>query len=122
MNAHGDFAAKASGKRVYLVGAGKADGAADMKELLGGKGANLAEMANLGLPVPPGFTITTEVCAAYNAGGRVLPGDLKAEVEAALAEVGRSVGAHFGDPSQPLLVSVRSGARASMPGMLDTIL
>ena len=111
-----------AGRRVYLFGAGKADGSADLRALLGGKGANLAEMANLGLPVPPGFTITTQVCAAYNAGGRILPGDLKAEVEAALAEVGRSVGARFGDPSQPLLVSVRSGARASMPGMLDTIL
>jgi pyruvate, orthophosphate dikinase len=110
------------GRRVYLFGAGKADGSADMRGLLGGKGANLAEMANLGLPVPPGFTITTEVCAAYNAGGRVLPEALKAEVEAALAEVGHSVGRRFGDPSQPLLVSVRSGARASMPGMLDTIL
>jgi len=111
-----------SSRRVYLFGAGKADGSADLRALLGGKGANLAEMANLGLPVPPGFTITTEVCAAYNAGGRVLPGDLKAEVEAALAEVGRSVGTRFGDASRPLLVSVRSGARASMPGMLDTIL
>jgi pyruvate,orthophosphate dikinase len=111
-----------TGRRVYLFGAGKADGSADMKALLGGKGANLAEMANLGLPVPPGFTITTEVCAAYNASGRVLPADLKAEVEAALAEVGRIVGGRFGDPAQPLLVSVRSGARASMPGMLDTIL
>jgi pyruvate,orthophosphate dikinase len=111
-----------AGRRVYLFGAGKADGSADLKALLGGKGANLAEMANLGLPVPPGFTITTEVCAAYNAGGRVLPKDLKSEVEAALAEVGRIVGGRFGDPSQPLLVSVRSGARASMPGMLDTIL
>jgi pyruvate,orthophosphate dikinase len=109
-------------RRVYLFGAGRADGSADMRALLGGKGANLAEMASLGLPVPPGFTITTEVCAAYNAGGRALPDDLKAEVEAALAEVGRIVGRRFGDPSQPLLVSVRSGARASMPGMLDTIL
>ncbi|HEX5959416.1 MAG TPA: pyruvate, phosphate dikinase, partial [Hyphomicrobiaceae bacterium] len=98
------------------------DGSADMKALLGGKGANLAEMASLGLPVPPGFTITTEVCTAYNANGRVLPADLKREVEAALAEVGRIVGARFGDPAAPLLVSVRSGARASMPGMLDTIL
>ena len=113
---------KAPGRRVYLFGAGKADGSAALRALLGGKGANLAEMANLGLPVPPGFTITTEVCAAYNADGRVLPQDLKAEVEAALAEVGRSVGGRFGDASQPLLVSVRSGARASMPGMLDTIL
>jgi pyruvate,orthophosphate dikinase len=109
-------------RRVYLFGAGKADGSADKRALLGGKGANLAEMAKLGLPVPPGFTITTEVCAAYNASGSALPEDLKAEVEAALAEVGRIVGGRFGDASQPLLVSVRSGARASMPGMLDTIL
>ncbi|HWE15997.1 MAG TPA: pyruvate, phosphate dikinase [Hyphomicrobiaceae bacterium] len=109
-------------RRAYLFGAGKADGAANMKALLGGKGANLAEMANLGLPVPPGFTITTEVCATYNASGRVLPDDLKGEVEAALAEIGRIVGGRFGDPAAPLLVSVRSGARASMPGMLDTIL
>ena len=122
MHAHGNFAAKASGKRVYLFGAGKADGAADMKELLGGKGANLAEMASLGLPVPPGFTITTEVCTAYYANGRKLPDGLAKEVEAALAEVGKAVGATFGDVAAPLLVSVRSGARASMPGMMDTIL
>jgi pyruvate,orthophosphate dikinase len=111
-----------AGRRVYLFGAGKADGSADMRALLGGKGANLAEMASLRLPVPPGLTITTEVCTAYNAGGRVLPEDLKGEVETALAEVGRAVGSRFGDPAAPLLVSVRSGARASMPGMLDTIL
>jgi pyruvate, orthophosphate dikinase len=111
-----------SGKRVYLFGAGKADGAADMKELLGGKGANLAEMANLGLPVPPGFTITTEVCTAFYANGGALPKGLKGEVEAALAAVGAAVGAKFGDVTSPLLVSVRSGARASMPGMMDTIL
>jgi pyruvate,orthophosphate dikinase len=109
-------------KRVYLFGAGRTDGSADMKALLGGKGANLAEMANLGLPVPPGFTITTEVCTAYYAGGRSLPDGLKGEVEAALADVGKAVGAKFGDASSPLLVSVRSGARASMPGMMDTIL
>ena len=122
MSEHIRFSGNTPGRRVYLFGTGKTDGSAEMRALLGGKGANLAEMANLGLPVPPGFTITTEVCAAYNAGGRVLPGDLKAEVEAALAEVGRAVGGRFGDASQPLLVSVRSGARASMPGMLDTIL
>ncbi len=109
-------------KRVYLFGTGQSDGAAHMKELLGGKGANLAEMASLGLPVPPGFTITTEVCTAYYANGRKLPDGLKEEVEAALAEVGRAVGATFGDVESPLLVSVRSGARASMPGMMDTIL
>ena len=93
-----------------------------MKELLGGKGANLAEMASLGLPVPPGFTITTEVCTAYYANGRKLPDGLEQEVEAALAHVGKAVGATFGDAGAPLLVSVRSGARASMPGMMDTIL
>ena len=109
-------------KRVFLFGAGKTDGAADMKALLGGKGANLAEMANLGLPVPPGFTITTEVCAAYYNNGRKLPDGLGQEVETALAEVGKAVAATFGDVASPLLVSVRSGARASMPGMMDTIL
>jgi pyruvate,orthophosphate dikinase len=111
-----------SAKRVYLFGAGRADGTADMKELLGGKGANLAEMASLGLPVPPGFTITTEECNAYYARGRKLPDGLKEEVEAALEVVGKAVGASFGDVGSPLLVSVRSGARASMPGMMDTIL
>ena len=114
MIAHGDFAAKASGKRVYLFGAGKADGAADMKELLGGKGANLAEMASLGLPVPPGFTITTEVCTAYYTNGRKLPDGLAKDVDAALAAVGKAVGATFGDVAAPLLVSVRSGAQASI--------
>jgi pyruvate,orthophosphate dikinase len=109
-------------KRVYLFGAGKADGAADMKALLGGKGANLAEMASLGLPVPPGFTITTEVCAAYYAGGRRLPQELAGEIDQALAKVAHAVGATFGDTGSPLLVSVRSGGRASMPGMMDTIL
>ena len=113
---------KASGKLVYLFAADRTDGAADMKDLLGGKGANLAEMASLGLPVPPGFTISTEVCTAYYANGRKLPDGLKAEVEAALAEIGQAVGASFGDVTSPLLVSVRSGARASMPGMMDTIL
>ncbi len=111
-----------SGRRVYLFGAGRTDGAAHMKDLLGGKGANLAEMAGLGLPVPPGFTITTEVCAAYYANGRALPEGLGREVEAALGEIGKAVGTTFGDAAAPLLVSVRSGARASMPGMMDTIL
>jgi pyruvate,orthophosphate dikinase len=109
-------------KRVYLFGASRTDGTADMKELLGGKGANLAEMASLGLPVPPGFTITTDVCTDYYRNGRKLPEGLRQEVNAALAEVGSAVGAKFGDRSSPLLVSVRSGARASMPGMMDTIL
>ncbi len=115
-------AAGISSKRVYLFGAGRTDGRADLRNLLGGKGANLAEMASLGLPVPPGFTITTEVCAAYYSNGRKLPGGLEQEAEAALAHVGKAVGAVFGDVRSPLLVSVRSGARASMPGMMDTIL
>eukprot|EP00752_Nemacystus_decipiens_P001163 g1163.t1 len=93
-----------------------------MRNLLGGKGANLAEMSNIGLPVPPGFTITTEVCTYYYANGETYPASLKAEVEAALAQVEATVGAKFGNPSNPLLVSVRSGARASMPGMMDTVL
>ena len=109
-------------KWVYLFGAGSTEGGAGMTELLGGKGAGLAEMASLGLPVPPGFTITTEVCAAYYANGRKVPGALRPEVERGLAAVGKAVGASFGDARNPLLVSVRSGARASMPGMMDTIL
>jgi pyruvate,orthophosphate dikinase len=109
-------------KWVYSFGAGSAEGDASMKNLLGGKGANLAEMSNLGLPVPPGFTITTEVCTAYYESGRSYPSGLENEVGAALAEIGRLVGRTFGDPQAPLLVSVRSGARASMPGMMDTVL
>jgi len=117
-------AAKAAGKAkwVYAFGGGKAAGRADMRNLLGGKGAGLAEMAHLGLPVPPGFTITTEVCTYYYANGKAYPKDLKAQVDAALAEVGRVTGKEFGDAENPLLVSVRSGARASMPGMMDTVL
>ena len=115
-------AASTGNKRVYLFGGGTADGTAPMKDLLGGKGASLAEMTRLGIPVPPGFTITTEVCTAYYANGRELPGQLEHEVEAALAHVETHVGANFGDAADPLLVSVRSGARASMPGMMDTIL
>ena len=107
---------------VYTFGDGKAQGEAGMKNLLGGKGANLAEMSNLGLPVPPGFTITTEVCTSYYDHERSYPEDLKAQVEEALALVGRLAGRTFGDPEIPLLVSVRSGARASMPGMMDTVL
>ncbi len=113
---------RSSDKRVYLFGTGSAEGRAGMRELLGGKGANLAEMASLGLPVPPGFTITTEVCMTYYANGRKMPAGLEFDVESALATVGHAVGANFGDPANPLLVSVRSGARASMPGMMDTIL
>ncbi|MFZ0847641.1 MAG: pyruvate, phosphate dikinase [Hyphomicrobiaceae bacterium] len=112
----------AAQRQVYLFGPNQTDGSADMKSLLGGKGANLAEMASLSLPVPPGFTITTDVCSAYYANGNVLPPSLQGQVNAALAEVGAAVGASFGDPKAPLLVSVRSGARASMPGMMDTIL
>src|ERR1700677_2989983 len=97
---------------VYSFGNGSAQGRADMKNLLGGKGANLAEMSNLGLPVPPGFTVTTEVCTYFYKNGESYPADLKAAVEAALAEIGKLTGAKFGDPSKPLLVSVRSGARA----------
>jgi pyruvate,orthophosphate dikinase len=102
-------------KWVYTFGDGAAEGEAGMKNLLGGKGANLAEMANLGLPVPPGFTLTTEVCTAFYAGGRAYPGGLTEQVEEALRHVGRLTGLTFGDPANPLLVSVRSGARASMP-------
>ncbi len=109
-------------KWVYTFGDGKAEGRADMKNLLGGKGANLAEMSNLGLPVPPGFTITTEVCAYHTAHEGGYPDGLETQVRAALDEVGRLTGKSFGDRSNPLLVSVRSGARASMPGMMDTVL
>ncbi len=115
-------AAPDKGKFVYRFGGGSADGSAGMKELLGGKGANLAEMSNLGLPVPPGFTITTEVCSAYSASGKQYPAGLKAQVEDALAFIGRIAGMRFGDAHDPLLVSIRSGARASMPGMMDTVL
>jgi pyruvate,orthophosphate dikinase len=109
-------------KYVYFFGSGKAEGKAEMKNLLGGKGANLAEMTNIGLPVPPGFTVTTEVCTHYYANKRQYPKTLRKEVEAALSKVEKSLGAKFGDATNPLLVSVRSGARASMPGMMDTIL
>ena len=109
-------------KWVYGFAGGKADGAADMKSLLGGKGANLAEMCRLGLPVPPGFTVTTEVCTHFYANDRQYPADLADKVKAAMAAVEKEVGASFGDPKNPLLVSVRSGARASMPGMMDTVL
>jgi len=112
-----------SKKRVYAFGNGKAEGKADMKNLLGGKGANLAEMNLIGVPVPPGFTITTEVCAEYNELGKEkVVALLKSEVEAAIANIEKLTGTTFGDAKNPLLVSVRSGARASMPGMMDTIL
>src|SRR5438045_506975 len=109
-------------KQIYFFGAGKADGDASMKDLLGGKGAGLAEMTKLGVPVPPGFTITTEVCNAFYASGGTVPQAVSDQVHEALAKVGDLVGAKFGDAAAPLLVSVRSGARASMPGMMDTIL
>ncbi len=113
-----------NGKKKWLFSfsPGHAEGSAAMTELLGGKGANLAEMARLGLPVPPGFTITTEVCAAFFAASEKLPEALRAEVNTALEQIGATVGAKFGDEKMPLLVSVRSGSRASMPGMMDTIL
>ena len=109
-------------KWIYGFGDGRAEGRADMRALLGGKGANLAEMSAIGLPVPPGFTITTEVCTYYYAHGRSYPSKLESEVAAALVEIERVIGARFGDAANPLLVSVRSGARASMPGMMDTVL
>ena len=111
-----------SKKYVYEFGGGKADGKAEMKELLGGKGANLAEMANLGIPVPPGFTITTEVCNYYYQHNKSYPPELEAEVKQALANVESIMQAKFGDPGNPLLLSVRSGARSSMPGMMETVL
>ena len=107
---------------VYSFGGDHNEGSASMRNLLGGKGANLAEMASIGLPVPPGFTITTDVCTAYYDNNQQYPAGLKAEVEAALARVETAVGLKFGDAHKPLLVSVRSGARVSMPGMMDTVL
>ncbi|HXE03120.1 MAG TPA: PEP/pyruvate-binding domain-containing protein, partial [Methyloceanibacter sp.] len=109
-------------KWVYSFGGGSAEGRADMKNLLGGKGANLAEMSNLALPVPPGFTITTEVCTYFYANNKSYPKDLKEQVAAALKKLESAIAAKFGDAENPLLVSVRSGARASMPGMMDTVL
>lgn len=109
-------------KYVYFFGGGKADGRTDMKELLGGKGANLAEMTNIGLPVPAGFTLTTEVCTYFYDNNRTYPPELKAEVEIALRKTEEVMGAKLGDPKNPLLVSCRSGARDSMPGMMDTVL
>ncbi len=109
-------------KWVYSFGAGHNEGRADMRNLLGGKGANLAEMASIGLPVPPGFTITADVCTAFYDNGKKYPDELKGQVDAALTAVEKAVGLDFGDPAHPLLVSVRSGARVSMPGMMDTVL
>ena len=114
---------EAAKKTVYLFGNKTAEGRADMRNLLGGKGANLAEMSLIGLPVPPGFTITTEVCTAYNEiGAEAVINMIKPEVQAGMAWVEKIMGAKFGDGVNPLLFSVRSGARASMPGMMDTIL
>jgi len=110
-------------KHVYLFGDRKAEGNATMKNLLGGKGANLAEMNLIGVPVPPGFTITTEICTLYNEKGKdAAVAAIKHEVELAVAEVEKIMGTTFGDKNNPLLMSVRSGARASMPGMMDTVL
>ena len=110
-------------KKIYTFGGGKAEGNAEMRNLLGGKGANLAEMNLLGMPVPPGFTITTEVCNEYTQYGRdKVVADIQKDVEKAIAHVEELTGKKFDDPSNPLLVSVRSGARASMPGMMDTVL
>lgn len=116
------MAKKSAKKYVYFFGSGKADGKADMKNLLGGKGANLAEMMNLGIAVPPGFTITTEVCTLYYKNNRKYPKELKGQVETALSRVEKIMGKKFGDQNNPLLVSVRSGARSSMPGMMETVL
>ena len=109
-------------KRVYVFGGGKAEGNRAMKDVLGGKGAGLAEMTNLAVPVPPGFTISTEACSLYYRNRGKLPQDLKAEIAANLAKLERTMGRKLGDPKNPLLVSVRSGAKFSMPGMMDTVL
>ena len=109
-------------KWVYSFGAGDNEGRAEMRNLLGGKGANLAEMASIDLPVPPGFTLTTEVCTAYYDNNHAYPAELKSQVDDALARIEKAVDLNFGDPRHPLLVSVRSGARVSMPGMMDTVL
>ena len=107
---------------VYNFGASGTEGDSSMRNLLGGKGANLAEMSGIGLPVPPGFTITTEVCTYFNDNGREYPAELAAQVKDSISRIEAETGAHFTDPANPLLVSVRSGARASMPGMMDTAL
>ena len=109
-------------KWVYAFGGGTAEGDTSMKNLLGGKGANLAEMASLGLPVPPGFTLTTEVCTSYYDNGEVYPEDMDAQIQTGIGHIEKLTGKKFGDSANPLLVSVRSGARASMPGMMDTVL
>src|SRR5512133_3052785 len=109
-------------KYVYTFGNGQAEGGAEMKNLLGGKGANLAEMNLIGVPVPPGFTITTEVCTVYNQQGKAAAVNLiKAEVEKAVSYIENLTGTQFGDKDNPCLLSVRSGSRVSMPGMMDTV-
>ena len=109
-------------KYVYLFGTRKSEGDKEMRNLLGGKGANLAEMARLGLPVPAGFTLTTEVCTHYYDHKKTFPRELSAQIDKAISEVEKKMGAKFGDPNNPLLLSVRSGARVSMPGMMETVL
>ncbi|NLY56499.1 MAG: pyruvate, phosphate dikinase [Firmicutes bacterium] len=111
-----------AGKMVYFFGRGQTEGNAQMKDLLGGKGANLAEMANLGIPVPPGFTITTEVCISYYRNNQEWPEGLEEEIKANMAKLEEAMGQQFGSTENPLLLSVRSGARVSMPGMMDTVL
>ena len=112
----------ATSKMVYLFGEGRTDGRMDMKNLLGGKGANLAEMARIGIPVPAGFSITTEVCTEYYKNKKQYPAGLAKQVKEALTYIEKQMKSHFGDPENPLLLSCRSGARVSMPGMMDTVL
>src|SRR5476649_2236454 len=120
---NGHAAAKVKkGLLVYFFGDGRSDGDGKMKALLGGKGANLAEMTRIGLPVPPGFTITTEVCTSFNAHGKTLPKEIDAQIESAISRIEKILGKGFGSLSNPLLFAVRSGSRDSMPGMMDTIL
>ncbi len=109
-------------KYIYTFSEEKTEGNASMRNLLGGKGANLAEMCNIGIPVPPGFTMSTEVCKYYYAHDNKLPDNFAEEVNASLSKIEKILGKKFGDEKNPLLVSVRSGARSSMPGMMDTIL
>src|SRR5215204_6426470 len=109
-------------KYVYVFANGKADGRGEMKDLLGGKGAGLADMTNAGLPVPPGFTITTQACNLYTERGGTLPQEIDDEIERTLVKLETLMGKTLGDPADPLLVAVRSGAKFSMPGMMDTIL
>ena len=120
-NGHAEAKPK-KGKLVYFFGEGRSDGDGKMKALLGGKGANLAEMTRIGLPVPPGFTITTEVCTWFNAHGKALPKEIDAQVTESIHRIEKILGKGFGSLGNPLLFAVRSGSRDSMPGMMDTIL